>query len=95
MTFAQRFAVYRTIINTANLPQGMTRPPDAIAKCLSSRAGRVQHDRQSGLMRLLAIAPRTDLGSVDGALAGRLGPCRGPCSQHMIRLRRLSVVSTR
>src|SRR6187551_4075856 len=34
MTFGQRLAVWRTAYNTANLPVGMTRPPDAISKWL-------------------------------------------------------------
>src|SRR6187551_3503147 len=34
MTFAERFAVWRTVMNTANLPEGMTRPPDTISKWL-------------------------------------------------------------
>jgi len=30
LTLGQRFAVWRTVINTANLPEGMAHPPDAI-----------------------------------------------------------------
>ena len=66
MTFAQRFAVYRTIINTANLPQGMTRPPDAIAKWLViTRAAVFSMTATSGLIGgLLAIGAARLTGEV-------------------------------
>ena len=67
MTFAQRFAVYRTIINTANLPQGMTRPPDAIAKWLViTRAAVFSMTATSGLIGgLLAIGAARLTGEVN------------------------------
>lgn len=34
LSLGERFAVYRTIVNTTNLPEGMTVPPDAVAKWL-------------------------------------------------------------
>ena len=66
MTFTQRFAVYRTIINTANLPQGMTRPPDAIAKWLViTRAAVFSMTATSGLIGgLLAIGAARLTGEV-------------------------------
>ena len=66
MTFAQRFAVYRTIINTANLPKGMTRPPDAIAKWLViTRAAVFSMTATSGLIGgLLAIGAARLTGEV-------------------------------
>ena len=66
MTFAQRFAVYRTIINTANLPQGMTHPPDAIAKWLViTRAAVFSMTATSGLIGgLLAIGAARLTGEV-------------------------------
>ena len=66
MTFAQRFAVYRTIINTANLPQGMTRPPDAVAKWLViTRAAVFSMTATSGLIGgLLAIGAARLTGEV-------------------------------
>jgi 1,4-dihydroxy-2-naphthoate polyprenyltransferase len=66
MTFAQRWAVYRTIINTANLPGGMTRPPDAIAKWLViTRAAVFSMTATSGLIGgLLAIGAARLTGEV-------------------------------
>ena len=66
MTFAQRWAIYRTIINTANLPRGMTRPPDAIAKWLViTRAAVFSMTATSGLIGgLLAIGAARLTGEV-------------------------------
>ena len=66
MTFAQRWSVYRTIINTANLPQGMARPPDAIAKWLViTRAAVFSMTATSGLIGgLLAIGASRLTGEV-------------------------------
>src|SRR6187397_1900850 len=63
MTFAERFAVWRTVMNTANLPEGMTRPPDAISKWLViTRAAVFSMTATAGLIGgLLAIgAARLD-----------------------------------
>src|SRR5919106_2411342 len=63
MTMSQRFAVWRTAYNTANLPEGMTRPPDAISKWLViTRAAVFSMTATSGLIGgLLAIgAARLD-----------------------------------
>jgi 1,4-dihydroxy-2-naphthoate octaprenyltransferase len=66
MTFAQRWSVYRTIMNTANLPRGMTRPPDAIAKWLViTRAAVFSMTATSGLIGgLLAIGAARLTGEV-------------------------------
>ena len=66
LTLGERFAVWRTVINTANLPEGMTRPPDATSKWLViTRAAVFSMTATSGLIGgLLAIgAARLD-GSV-------------------------------
>jgi 1,4-dihydroxy-2-naphthoate octaprenyltransferase len=72
LTLGQRFAVWRTIINTANLPEGMTHPPDAISKWLViTRAAVFSMTATSGLIGgLLAIgAARLDAAvRVDWAL---------------------------
>jgi 1,4-dihydroxy-2-naphthoate octaprenyltransferase len=63
MTFRQRFAVWRTAYNTANLPVGMTRPPDAMSKWLViTRAAVFSMTATSGLIGgLLAVgAARMD-----------------------------------
>jgi len=63
MTLSQRFAVWRTAYNTANLPEGMTRPPDAVSKWLViTRAAVFSMTATSGLIGgLLAIgAARLD-----------------------------------
>ena len=63
LTLGQRFAVWRTIINTANLPEGMTHPPDAMSKWLViTRAAVFSMTATSGLIGgLLAIgASRLD-----------------------------------
>src|SRR5919107_1605514 len=66
MTIAQRWAVYRTIIDTANLPRGMTRPPDAVAKwLLIPRAAVFSMTATSGLIGgLLAIGAARLTGEV-------------------------------
>ena len=65
-TLGERFVVYRTIINTANLPQGMTRPPDAIAKWLViTRAAVFSMTATSGLIGgLLAVGAARLTGEV-------------------------------
>jgi 1,4-dihydroxy-2-naphthoate octaprenyltransferase len=63
MTFRERLAVWRTVYNTANLPEGMTRPPDAMSKWLViTRAAVFSMTATSGLIGgLLAIgAARLD-----------------------------------
>ena len=63
MTFRERLAVWRTAYNTANLPVGMTRPPDAMSKWIViTRAAVFSMTATSGLIGgLLAIgAMRTD-----------------------------------
>src|SRR6187402_168981 len=66
MTFAERFAVWRTVMNTANLPEGMTRPPDAISKWLViTRAAVFSMTATSGLIGgLLAIGAARLTGEV-------------------------------
>jgi 1,4-dihydroxy-2-naphthoate octaprenyltransferase len=67
MTLSQRFAVWRTAYNTANLPEGMTRPPDAVSKWLViTRAAVFSMTATSGLIGgLLAIgAARLDPAAV-------------------------------
>jgi 1,4-dihydroxy-2-naphthoate octaprenyltransferase len=66
LTLGERFAVYRTIINTANLPEGMTRPPDALAKWLViTRAAVFSMTATSGLIGgLLAIGAARLTGEV-------------------------------
>ena len=66
LKLGERFAVYRTIINTANLPEGMTRPPDALAKWLViTRAAVFSMTATSGLIGgLLAIGAARLTGEV-------------------------------
>ena len=66
MTFAVRFAVWRTVMNTANLPEGMTRPPDAISKWLViTRAAVFSMTATSGVIGgLLAIGAARLTGEV-------------------------------
>src|SRR6187200_2374762 len=66
MTFAERFAVWRTVMNTANLPEGMTRPPDAISKWLViTRAAVFSMTATSGLIGgLLAVGAQQLTGEV-------------------------------
>jgi 1,4-dihydroxy-2-naphthoate polyprenyltransferase len=65
-TLAQRLAVWRTVMNTANLPEGMTRPPDAVAKWLViTRAAVFSMTATSGLIGgLLAIGAARLTGEV-------------------------------
>ena len=63
MTLGQRLSVWRTAYNTANLPVGMTRPPDAVSKWIViTRAAVFSMTATSGLIGgLLAIgAARLD-----------------------------------
>ena len=63
MTLGQRLAVWRTAYNTANLPVGMTRPPDAVSKWLViTRAAVFSMTATAGLIGgLLAVgAARLD-----------------------------------
>jgi 1,4-dihydroxy-2-naphthoate polyprenyltransferase len=63
MTLRQRLAVWRTAYNTANLPEGMTRPPDAMSKWIViTRAAVFSMTATSGLIGgLLAVgAARLD-----------------------------------
>ena len=57
MTLGQRLSVWRTAYNTANLPVGMTRPPDAVSKWIViTRAAVFSMTATSGLIGgLLAI----------------------------------------
>jgi 1,4-dihydroxy-2-naphthoate polyprenyltransferase len=66
MTFPQRVAVWRTVMRTANLPQGMVRPPDSIAKWLViTRAAVFSMTATSGLIGgLLAIGAARLTGEV-------------------------------
>jgi 1,4-dihydroxy-2-naphthoate octaprenyltransferase len=66
MTFPQRVAVWRTVMRTANLPQGMASPPDAIAKWLViTRAAVFSMTATSGLVGgLLAIGAARLTGEV-------------------------------
>src|SRR6187551_886725 len=66
MTFAERFAVWRTVMNTANLPEGMTRPPDTISKWLViTRAAVFSMTVTSGLIGgLLAVGAMRLTGEV-------------------------------
>jgi 1,4-dihydroxy-2-naphthoate polyprenyltransferase len=66
LSLGERFAVYRTIINTANLPEGMTRPPDSLAKWLViTRAAVFRMTATSGLIGgLLAIGAARLTGEV-------------------------------
>lgn len=65
-TFAARVGVWRTIINTANLPEGMTHPPDAVSKWLViSRAAVFSMTATSGLIGgLLAVGAARLTGEV-------------------------------
>ena len=55
--FAQRLRIWKTVFNTANLPVGMTTPPDAVSKWLViTRAAVFSMTVTSGLIGgLLAI----------------------------------------
>jgi 1,4-dihydroxy-2-naphthoate octaprenyltransferase len=66
LSLGERFAVYRRIINTANLPDGMARPPDAFAKWLViTRAAVFSMTATSGLIGgLLAIGAARLTGEV-------------------------------
>ncbi|HET9346014.1 MAG TPA: prenyltransferase [Candidatus Limnocylindrales bacterium] len=66
LTLGQRFAVWKTAYNTANLPQGMTRPPDAISKWLViTRAAVFSMTATSGLIGgLLAVGAARLTGDV-------------------------------
>src|SRR6187200_1984105 len=66
MTFAERFAVWRTVMNTANLPEGMTRPPDTVSKWLViTRAAVFSMTVTSGLIGgLLAVGAMRLTGEV-------------------------------
>jgi 1,4-dihydroxy-2-naphthoate octaprenyltransferase len=66
MTFGERLSVWRTVMNTANLPEGMTRPPDAVAKWLViTRAAVFSMTATSGLIGgLLAIGAARLTGEV-------------------------------
>ncbi|MDQ2689088.1 MAG: prenyltransferase [Chloroflexota bacterium] len=66
MTVGERFAVYRTIINTTNLPERMTAPPDAMAKWLVIiRASVFSMTATSGLIGgLLAVGAARLTGEV-------------------------------
>ena len=63
---SSRFATWRTIMNTANLPAGMTRPPDAMSKWLViTRAAVFSMTVTSGLIGgLLAIGAERLTGEV-------------------------------
>ena len=62
MTFPERVAVWRTVMRTANLPQGMAKPPDSISKWLViTRAGVFTMTATSGLIGgLLAVGAARD-----------------------------------
>jgi 1,4-dihydroxy-2-naphthoate octaprenyltransferase len=66
LSLGQRFAIWRTIVNTANLPEGMTRPPDAMSKWLViTRAAVFSMTATSGLIGgLLAIGAARLTGEV-------------------------------
>ncbi len=66
LTFSERVAVWRTVMRTANLPEGMTKPPDAIAKWLViTRAAVFSMTATSGLIGgLLAIGAMQLTGEV-------------------------------
>ena len=66
LTLGQRFAIWRTVMNTANLPEGMTRPPDAISKWLViTRAAVFSMTATSGIIGgLLAVGEARLTGSV-------------------------------
>ena len=66
LTLGQRFAVWKTAYNTANLPVGMTRPPDAISKWLViTRAAVFSMTATSGLIGgLLAVGAMRLTGEV-------------------------------
>ena len=72
--FAQRLRVWKTVFNTANLPEGMTSPPDAVSKWLViTRAAVFSMTVTSGLIGgLLAIGAQqlTAEVSVNWALLG-------------------------
>jgi 1,4-dihydroxy-2-naphthoate octaprenyltransferase len=66
MTLPQRVAVWRTVMRTANLPEGMANPPDAIAKWLViTRAAVFSMTATSGLIGgLLAVGAARLTGEV-------------------------------
>ena len=66
MTFPQRLATWRTVMRTANLPEGMASPPDAIAKWLViTRAAVFSMTATSGLIGgLLAVGAARLTGEV-------------------------------
>ena len=66
MTLGQRLSVWRTAYNTANLPVGMTRPPDAVSKWLViTRAAVFSMTATSGLIGgLLAVGAARLTGEV-------------------------------
>ena len=66
MTFPQRVAVWRTVMRTANLPEGMAAPPDAISKWLViTRAAVFSMTATSGLIGgLLAVGAARLTGEV-------------------------------
>jgi 1,4-dihydroxy-2-naphthoate octaprenyltransferase len=66
MTFRERVSVWRTAYNTANLPVGMTQPPDAISKWIViTRAAVFSMTATSGLIGgLLAIGAARLTGDV-------------------------------
>ena len=72
--FAQRLRVWKTVFNTANLPEGMTTPPDAVSKWLViTRAAVFSMTVTSGLIGgLLAIGAQqlTKEVTVNWALLG-------------------------
>ena len=72
--FAQRLRVWKTVFNTANLPEGMTSPPDAVSKWLViTRAAVFSMTVTSGLIGgLLAIGAQqlTKEVTVNWALLG-------------------------
>jgi 1,4-dihydroxy-2-naphthoate polyprenyltransferase len=66
MTFPQRVAVWRTVMRTANLPEGMLKPPDAVSKWLViTRAAVFSMTATSGLVGgLLAVGAARLTGEV-------------------------------
>ncbi|HEY6608601.1 MAG TPA: prenyltransferase [Candidatus Limnocylindria bacterium] len=66
MTFQQRMAVWRTVMRTANLPEGMAKPPDAVAKWLViTRAAVFSMTATSGIIGgLLAVGAMRLTGEV-------------------------------
>jgi len=66
VSFPQRVAVWRTVMRTANLPEGMATPPDAVAKWLViTRAAVFSMTATSGLVGgLLAVGAARLTGEV-------------------------------